>query len=180
MFIESTRRRYKPEDLALIGAHDLGYNSARLINVSLYEKWEGCQAGISVLGIRSDGGLIGCLAINDDRFVEGNVRTTPVKKLWRSRSAFPYTRDFRREAAGPECAACRHLDSCKGGCSEMSLMKTGRLHNDPYCYYAIERADGSGPSKMERLRDFFDQCSRPGSLRRLSRVFSGRRKRRET
>ena len=180
MFIESTRRRYKPEDLALIGAHDLGYNSARLINVSLYEKWEGCQAGVSILGIRSDGGLIGCLAINDDRFVEGNARTTRVKALWRSRSAFPYTRNFRKADAGPECAECRHLDSCKGGCSEMSLMKTGRLHNDPYCFYAIERADGSGPSKMERLRDFFDQCSRPGSLRRLSRVFSGRRRRRET
>lgn len=179
MFIESTRRRYKPGDLALIGAHDLGYNSARLANVSLYEKWEGCQAGVSILGIRSDGGMTGCLAINDDRFVEGDVRTTPVKKLWRSRSAFPYTRNFRRDAAGSECARCRHLDSCKGGCSEMSLMKSGRLHNDPYCFYAIERADGAGPTKMERLREFFDQCGRPGSLRRLSRVFSGRRRRHE-
>ena len=169
LFVESCRREFTPEELPVIGAHDLGYNSRLLRNVSLYEKWEGCQAGISVAGIRSDGGVMGCLAINDARFVEGNVTRTSFCDIWNSPEAFRYTRGFKKEAAGPECSACAHAETCGGGCNEMSLMKTGVLHNDPYCFLRIED-------------EILPRCGgQPGGLtgagvfRRLGRMFSGKR-----
>lgn len=177
LFVEACRREFSAEELPVIGAHDLGYHSLLLKNVSLYDRWEGCQAGISVAGIRSDGGVMGCLAINDPRFVEGNVRERSFCDIWNSPEAFSYSRNFDRAQAGPNCSACRHAASCRGGCSEMSLMKTGRLHNDPYCFLAIEtRARGRGPAAaLRRLGLRLRSLPALDSFGRLGRIFSGRR-----
>lgn len=177
LFVEACRREFTPEELPVIGAHDLGYHSLLLRNVSLYEKWEGCQAGISVSGIRSDGGVMGCLAINDDRFLEGNVRLESFFDIWNRPGAFAYARDFKKELAGENCASCEHVETCGGGCSEMSLMKTGELHNDPYCFAAIEREllaeELSNPFKKLWLR--FRGPGAGGTFKRLGRIFSGKR-----
>ncbi len=181
LFVEACRREYTPEELPVIGAHDLGYNSLLLKNVSLYDKWEGCQAGISVAGIRSDGDVLGCLAINDGRFIEGSALATPFYELWSRPGAFSYTRGSETSQAGPNCSACGHAQACKGGCSEMSLMKTGALHNDPYCFCAIEKelfAEELGdPFKKLKLR--LAGLAGRGAFRRLGRMFSGERGARE-
>lgn len=172
MFVEACRREYPPEELPVIGAHDLGYHSLLLKNVSLYEKWEGCQAGVSVAGVRSDGGVLGCLAINDDRFLEGNVREKSFTEIWNAAGGFAYTRGFTRAQAGPGCSDCGHAESCRGGCSEMSLMKTGRLHNDPYCFARIEQElfPEELPGTLRRLAG-----RAAGSFARLGLFFSGKR-----
>lgn len=138
MFIASTRRKYPLKQMPVIGAHDLGFNSMMLNNISLDPEWTGCQAGISVLGIQSNGTIKGCLSM-DDSTVEGNIRDMDIGDVWNSKSAFRYSRRFTAGDAGENCARCSHLDSCKGGCNEMSLMKTGVLHNDPYCFHRIEQ-----------------------------------------
>jgi len=179
IFIEACRRTHSAAELPIIGAHDLGYNSGILKNVSLYEKWEGCQAGVSVLGIRSNGDVLGCLALNDDRYVEGNVRSRDVADIWNDPAAFAYTRRFKAAAAGANCAGCAGLDACKGGCNEMSLMKTGALHNDPYCFYRLERRLFAEEfnTPLRRLRSRLDGLvnARSGAFRNLGRWFSGDR-----
>jgi len=60
MFIASTRKEYSLEKMPVAGAHDLGFNSMMLDKVSLTSEWTGCQAGISVLGIQSNGNIKGC------------------------------------------------------------------------------------------------------------------------
>ena len=173
LFVEACRREFTPEELPVIGAHDLGYHSGLLKNVSLYEKWEGCQAGISVAGIRSDGGVTGCLAMNDESFVEGNVRDSSFCEIWNRPGGFAYSRDFKKEAAGPNCAGCQKLETCRGGCGEMSLMKTGRLHNDPYCFRSIE--EYLPELKPAGWRGALDGLAGPEVFRRLGRFFSGGR-----
>lgn len=138
MFIAATRKEYPVKQMPVVGAHDLGFNSMILDNVSLAPEWTGCQAGISVLGIQSNGNLKGCLSM-DDSTIEGNLRNRDIYDVWNSEAAFSYSRKFTLGDAGQNCADCDHLEKCKGGCNEMSLMKTGRLHNDPYCFNAIER-----------------------------------------
>ncbi len=175
VFIEVCRRTHSAVELPIIGAHDLGYNSGILKNVSLYENWTGCQAGVSVLGIRSDGSVLGCLAMNDDRYVEGNVRDRAIADIWNDPSAFAYTRQFKAEDAGSNCAACAHLSRCNGGCNEMSLMKSGAIHNDPYCFYKLERRffaeEFRGP--LGRLRFKLNGWinARNGAFRSLGRRF---------
>ncbi|OGR68253.1 MAG: radical SAM protein [Elusimicrobia bacterium GWC2_61_19] len=176
LFVEACRRQFTPEELPVIGAHDLGYHSLLLKNVSLYEKWEGCQAGKAVAGVRSDGGVLGCLAINDDKFVEGNVRERSFYEIWNDPGSFRYTRGFAPDQAGPNCAACEHVKTCGGGCNEMSLMKTGALHNDPYCFCRIEEKLLAEELKwpFNGLRSGLGAAP-DGVFRRLGRIFSGRR-----
>lgn len=177
VFIEVSRRTHSVEELPLIGAHDLGYNSGILKNISLYEKWEGCQAGVSVLGVRSNGDVLGCLAVNDDRYVEGNVRRKKIAELWNDPAAFAYTRNYTAALAGENCAACGHLGTCKGGCNEMSLMKTGVLHNDPYCFRRLEDRLFAGEMKNPFKRLWFHLYGRAGSggaLDKLGAMFGGK------
>jgi len=178
LFVESCRREYSPEELPVIGAHDLGYYSLLLNHVSLYENWTGCQAGISVAGLRSDGEVFGCLAMNDGRFSEGNVLKTPFGEIWNRPGAFAYTRDFKPEQAGPNCLGCLHLDACKGGCSEMSLMKTGALHNDPYCFCSLEKKLFAGEldSPVKKIKSRLQALADRNGYHTLGRIFSGKRK----
>jgi radical SAM protein with 4Fe4S-binding SPASM domain len=177
LFVEACRREFSPEELPVIGAHDLGYHSFLLKNVSIYENWGGCQAGVSVAGIRSDGGIMGCLAVNDGAFVEGNVRRNSFYEVWNRPGAFSYSRNFKKEQAGPNCAGCEKVDACGGGCSEMSLMKTGRLHNDPYCFLAIEKdmLDREGGGPLGKLKLKLAGFTGRGAFGRLGRMFSGER-----
>ncbi|MBI4656981.1 MAG: radical SAM protein [Elusimicrobia bacterium] len=181
LFIESTRRNYSVEEMPVIGAHDLGFNSMMFKNISLHEKWGGCQAGISVLGIRSNGDVLGCLAINNDSFMEGNVRKNSVYEIWNSPGAFAYTRNFTKESAGENCSGCGFMAECKGGCNEMSLMKTGKLHNDPFCFYGIEQdifADElKNPVKkaMLKFKNFSDRRTSEKQLKKLASIFNSKR-----
>jgi sulfatase maturation enzyme AslB (radical SAM superfamily) len=70
--------------------------------------------------------------------VEGNIKERNLKEIWNNPGSFSYNRNFKMEDAGENCAGCGYLSSCRGGCSEMSWMKTGKLHNDLYCFYRIE------------------------------------------
>jgi radical SAM protein with 4Fe4S-binding SPASM domain len=175
LFVEACRREFTPEELPVIGAHDLGYNSKLLNNVSLYEKWEGCQAGISVAGIRSNGDVLGCLAMNDASFAEGNVLRRTFAEIWNAPGGFKYTRGYSKAQAGPNCAACQHAETCGGGCNEMSLMKTGALHNDPYCFCNIERGLLADEGPLTRLKFALAGARGPALFRRLGRIFSGKR-----
>jgi radical SAM protein with 4Fe4S-binding SPASM domain len=181
MFIASTRKEYTLKQMPIMGAHDLGFNSMMLNNISLSPEWTGCQAGISVLGIQSNGNMKGCLSM-DDSTIEGNVRKMDIGGLWNSEGAFLYSRRFTTDEAGDNCANCSHLDTCKGGCNEMSLMKTGRLHNDPYCFYAIEKRLFSKELKNPLIRirlglkRKLDTITEKRGQKRLSDKFMGCRR----
>lgn len=177
IFIETLRRNYPVSEIPVIGAHDMGYNSCFIKNIWLYEQWPGCQAGISVVGIRSNGDVMGCLSINDERFVEGNVREKKLYDIWNSENHFEYSRKFKKSDAGENCKNCHYIESCKGGCSEMSLSLTGKLHNDPYCFYMIEK------KKMNFIKRFFMylgsyvfKITRNKNLEIINKIFTGVRK----
>jgi radical SAM protein with 4Fe4S-binding SPASM domain len=181
LFVESTRSNYSVQEMPVIGAHDLGFNSIMLKNTSLYEKWEGCQAGISVLGIRSNGDVLGCLSINNNGFIEGNIRKNSVYEIWNSSESFQDTRNFKKDNAGNNCINCKHLLSCKGGCNEMSLMKTGKLHNDSYCFRSIEQKlfekEFKNPLKKIRLKlmESNKKILSSANFKNLEEIFLGKK-----
>ncbi len=136
LFIAASRKQYATKDLKVAGAHDMGYFSRYLAEVQV-QPWRGCQAGISTLGIQSNGNIIGCLALSDP-FVEGNIRERSIQEIWRDDHSFSYSRHVRDSDLGGECRHCTFQRRCKGGCSAVSYTMTGRLHRDPYCLRAIE------------------------------------------
>ncbi|MCK4315698.1 MAG: radical SAM protein, partial [Anaerolineae bacterium] len=82
LFIARMRATYPWTVLPVIGAHDFGYCSSRLPSLRVPgQVWAGCNAGRSVLGIRSDGGVKGCLSL-PDTFVAGSLREHRLAELW--------------------------------------------------------------------------------------------------
>jgi radical SAM protein with 4Fe4S-binding SPASM domain len=77
--------------------------------------WRGCQAGLGVIGITSDGGIKGCLSM-PDCYLEGNIREQPLNEIWRKKGAFSYNRDFRVESLTGQCRACAFGKLCRAGC----------------------------------------------------------------
>ena len=54
--------------------------------------WKGCVAGLSGVGLTSDGGVLGCLSLvtHGERFLEGNVRRRSLTEIWRDPDSFAY------------------------------------------------------------------------------------------
>jgi radical SAM protein with 4Fe4S-binding SPASM domain len=138
LFIASMKKKYSKKELPVIGAHCLGYHSRNFSELGLYPVWTGCQAGIGAFGIKSNGDIIGCLAIQNDSYIEGNVRERSLVDIWNDPDAFSYTRDFKVENLGENCSDCKYGATCKGGCMGMSFAFTEKPHNHPYCFYKIE------------------------------------------
>jgi radical SAM protein with 4Fe4S-binding SPASM domain len=137
-FIASMQKIYSRKELPVIGAHCFGYRSDFIPCLGLYPKFIGCQAGITILSIKSNGDVIGCLSTPEE-YIEGNIRKRSIIDIWNDPDAFAYNRKFKKEDLGENCSDCRYGESCKGGCMGMSTALTGKPHNDPYCFYKIEK-----------------------------------------
>jgi len=138
LFIASTREQYSLKEMPITGAHCIGYNSQVLPNITLSPKWTGCQAGITALGIQSNGGVKGCLSLPNS-FVEDNVRKHNVIDIWNNPDFCSYNRKFKKEDLKNDCKDCKYGKSCKGGCLAVSASMTDKTHCDPFCLYLIEK-----------------------------------------
>jgi radical SAM protein with 4Fe4S-binding SPASM domain len=138
LFVASTRKKYSSKNLVIGAPHNVGFNSQFIPELGPYSSWSGCWAGKMVLGIQSDGSIKGCLALSDE-FVEGNIHDKSVIDIWNSPSSFRYSRAFNKKDIGENCRDCKYKMDCKGGCTTRSTSFTGISHNDPYCFYRIER-----------------------------------------
>ena len=137
-FITETQKQHPRGGNFVNGAHDMGYNSMYLPELSGFKKWHGCQAGITLLSIESNGGVKGCSALTE-KFVESNIRNKSIVDIWNDPNSFAYNRKFKKEDLTGYCKECKYNMNCKGGCIETSHMLTGDLHGDPYCFYKIEQ-----------------------------------------
>jgi radical SAM protein with 4Fe4S-binding SPASM domain len=138
LFIRSTQKKYTTRTCSIIGAHNLGFHSSHLPNLSTYPPWQGCYGGKTVVGIQSNGNIKGCLALSD-AFIEGNIRRRSIVDIWNNPEGFSYIRQFTRKELGKNCRQCKFGPSCKGGCTTRSTSMTGTPHNDPFCYYRFEQ-----------------------------------------
>lgn len=131
------RRKSCAMKMAVVAADCIGYfdeNEAYIrgrsspINV-----WGGCSAGISNVFIDSVGNVKGCGALYADRFIEGNVRETPLAEIWNGPENFAYNRKFTTAQLSGMCAGCEVGHACKGGCRSANYFSTGSLYSSAFC-----------------------------------------------
>jgi radical SAM protein with 4Fe4S-binding SPASM domain len=147
-FILDTKQNYS-DKIDLIGADVSGYMSD--FAMAIQGHWYGCQAGMKVLGIGSDGTVRGCLSQQFDRYIEGNVRERSIIDIWNDPNAFQYNRHFDCSMLTGYCKDCRYRSVCKGGCTVAATAREGQRCN-PYCLYKIET---EGFSNLEQARTLF-------------------------
>ena len=139
LFIASCREKYSVEELPVMGAHCFGYHSKVLPNIGIWPLWKGCLAGLFNVGIQSDGGVKGCLALSE-KFLEGNIRDESIRDIWNKESFAAYNRKFKKDDLKDECIGCKYGRTCKGGCMSVSESVTGQIHADPYCFRLVEKS----------------------------------------
>jgi radical SAM protein with 4Fe4S-binding SPASM domain len=97
--------------------------------------WNGCKAGIRVVGIDSAGNVKGCESIYSDKFIEGNLRQESLEEIWTKEGNFAYNRNFDPSMLGGACAACDKGSICRAGCRGSNYFSTGSLFESRYCSY---------------------------------------------
>lgn len=134
--IARLRAAYPWEVLPVIGAHDFGYCSGRLPPLGMPgERWAGCPAGRTVLGIQSDGTVKACLSLPDVGSA-GTLRALPLAELWRGAALAAWRRPAARAGF---CADCPHGPLCEGGCTGTAVTYSGRRGDNPLCLYRLEQ-----------------------------------------
>ena len=136
-FIAKNRQRYK-NILSITEADDMGYFS-KLTPKMAIKHWNGCNAGINTIGIESDGSVKGCLSMQEDIYIEGNIREKSLREIWENKDGFKYNRRFNPKDLDGICKDCKYGCICRGGCSEKAKSYTGKLHCQPFCLYDIEK-----------------------------------------
>ncbi len=101
--------------------------------------WCGCSAGCFTVGVEANGNVKGCLSLQSEQFVEGNLRARTLREIWEDPRSFRYTRGFDVSALSGACAGCEYGEVCRGGCTFMAVGATGRPGDNPYCLHALAR-----------------------------------------
>ncbi len=97
--------------------------------------WEGCRAGINVIGIESDGTVKGCPSLPTAPYAGGNVRDLSLPEIWEHSEVVRFARDRELEELWGFCKTCYYADTCRAGCSWTAHCTLGKRGNYPFCYY---------------------------------------------
>lgn len=101
--------------------------------------WVGCQAGLQVVGLTSDGRVRGCLSLPSG-FDEGSVRRRSLAAIWEDPDAFAFARQFHQGQLSSPCVACPLGEVCRAGCSSLAFAASGSPHGNPYCLWRLQQA----------------------------------------
>lgn len=109
--------------------------------------WQGCQAGMRVIGITSDGGVKGCLSM-PDAYLEGNIRERPLREIWNDEKSFAYNRKFTVESLTGGCAGCAFGKLCRAGChSFAATAQDGDISHYDHCIRLVAPAASAASGK---------------------------------
>ena len=99
--------------------------------------WSGCNAGIFVLGIESDGTVKGCPTLPTESYAGGNVRDMSIEDIWTRSEVLRFARDRTVDELWGFCKTCYYADVCRAGCSWTAHTTLGRRGNYPFCYHRV-------------------------------------------
>jgi radical SAM protein with 4Fe4S-binding SPASM domain len=123
--------------LKIYPADSLGYCHPKTEALFGDTNWAGCSAGMYNIGIEANGNVKGCLSLQSDDFIVGNVREKSLVDIWFDDQAFSYTRNYNIQLMEGACRECRDAQTCKAGCLGMAYSVNHTLYENPYCYQSI-------------------------------------------
>lgn len=94
-----------------------------------------CSAGLTTLGIESNGDIKGCPSLPTEDWVGGNIRDHTLREIWERSTPLRHMRDRTRAEMWGYCAECYYAEECRAGCTWMSTALFGRPGNNPYCHH---------------------------------------------
>ncbi|MGB1009477.1 MAG: radical SAM protein [Thiolinea sp.] len=101
--------------------------------------WNGCNAGLSTLGIEADGTIKGCPSLPTAAYSGGNIREQSLYDIVAQSEALT----FNLKAGTPEgtdhlwgfCKTCEYAELCRGACNWTAHVFFDQRGNNPYCHH---------------------------------------------
>ncbi|MCA9662294.1 MAG: SPASM domain-containing protein, partial [Myxococcales bacterium] len=126
--------------------NNLGYFGPleRRLRKSQRRLWSGCDAGVTVLGIESDGAIKSCPSLGGPTNVGGNWRDHGLAKLWNETYQLSYIRRRTLDDLWGYCRDCYYAETCMAGCTAASEPLLGRPGNNPFCHHRARMMDRDG------------------------------------
>lgn len=139
----------KRDGIEIQGGNNIGYYGPyeRLLRRGSdeWKFWQGCSAGLSLIGIEADGKIKGCPSLPTTAYTGGNIRDRPLTEIVEQTEELK----FNLKAGTPEgtehlwgfCKTCEFAELCRGGCSWTAHVFFDRRGNNPYCHHrALKQA----------------------------------------
>jgi len=138
--IAQARQTVDKEKLAIVCNHDYGYYSDFIPRITIYDKWLGCPAGKTTLGIKYNGDIQGCLSLDYEKFKEISLHKHDLKSIIEDDKYFCWNHNEERcKKLSGYCKVCKYSNVCMGGCSDVAHSYTGNIAENPHCFYLIEQ-----------------------------------------
>jgi len=153
--IAALKQRAYADGLLITAGNNLGYfgpEEALLRSLLPTDRdyFCGCHAGRFILGIEADGGVKGCLSLQSDEYLGGQLRQQPLGELWQQSRQLCFAQHRSASELWGFCASCPYAATCMAGCSFTSHALFGRRGNNPLCHYRALTFARAG--QRERLR----------------------------
>lgn len=138
-------RRARSEGVAVMVGNNVGYYGpfeSELRNMGDAEGpalWQGCKAGLKVLGIEADGAIKGCPSLPTTAYTGGNIRENSLHQIVSETPELTFNltegTPQGRDHLWGFCAGCDFGDLCRGGCNWTAHVFFDRRGNNPYCHH---------------------------------------------
>jgi len=101
--------------------------------------WQGCNAGLSTLGIEADGAIKGCPSLPTAAYTGGNIRERPLREIIEQAEELRFNIGADTPSGTTHlwgfCQTCEFAQLCRGGCSWTAHVFFERRGNNPYCHH---------------------------------------------
>jgi len=147
--------RCQARGVRLWPGNNLGYFGPleRRLRLAQRKHWRGCVAGVSVVGIESDGGIKNCPSLGGEVNVGGNWRVHGLKKVWEESYQLGYVRQRSVDDLWGYCRECYYAETCMAGCTAAAEPLLGRPGNNPFCHHRALVMDRQGlRERIEQVR----------------------------
>lgn len=149
--IARVAQRAKREGVQVQPGNNIGYYGPyeRLLRGGdAWSFWQGCNAGLSTLGIEADGAIKGCPSLPTTAYTGGNIRDYSLRTIIEETEELR----FNLGADTPKgtdhlwgfCKTCEFAELCRGGCSWTAHVFFDKRGNNPYCHYRALTQKKSG------------------------------------
>ncbi|NMG05993.1 nif11-class peptide radical SAM maturase 3 [Brasilonema sp. UFV-L1] len=140
--IARVAQRAKQEGVQVQPGNNIGYYGPyeRLLRGGhAWAFWQGCNAGLSTLGIEADGAIKGCPSLPTSAYTGGNIRDHSLRTIIEQTEELR----FNLGADTPKgtehlwgfCKSCEFAELCRGGCSWTAHVFFDKRGNNPYCHH---------------------------------------------
>lgn len=140
--IARVAQRAKLEGVQVQAGNNIGYYGPyerMLRGGDTWSFWQGCNAGLSTLGIEADGAIKGCPSLPTSAYTGGNIRDHSLRTIIEETEELR----FNLGAGTPQgtdhmwgfCKSCEFAELCRGGCSWTAHVFFDKRGNNPYCHH---------------------------------------------